>query len=758
MRLTRITKLKLRVFRDFAWPKNLHPFARFNLIYGWNGCGKTTLAWLLSHVEGKEALNEGDVELEFDGRVRVKGTSFASNTLPQVRVFNRDFINSTLAQTSGIAPIYFFGKDSVDKQAQVDVLKKELADLQAEVGKGDAKKRSAEKDFDDFCVAKGKLIKELLTTANSPSYNNYDKRRFRRAVEALDAQSAAAAMLTDDEKARLRSQKDAQPKPNIDKIAAPSIDLGALTREVDALISRSVVAQTLDELTSNSRLAAWVQEGLVLHSGEHASDTCRFCLQPFQTTRRTALEAHFNDAFARFQQELDVLLKKLKSSKQALGSLSLPDVSRFYESLASDALASSQKVSEACAEVQTAIDALIACVAEKRDQPFAPAPAAKKVRGSTPPSLTGAVAELNAIIEKHNQISAQFKASVDEACKMLEASYVAEAQAEFAERSNSVTTSTTALEAVKTQFQSVQVRIEELERDILEHRRAADELTAELRAYLGRDELRFETKGNGYALTRNGEYVAHLSEGERTAIAFLYFLKSLKDKSFDLKNGIVVIDDPVSSLDDNALFSAFGYMKERTKEAGQLFIFTHNFSFFRLVKNWFLYLSKYGESVQCFQLRSRRHTDGSRSSELGRLDPLLKKFESEYQYLFKRVHTEANRDDIEELEHHYGLPNVARRLLEAFLAFRFPEMSGDLYRRLDRVPFDNAKKTRILRLLNTYSHVDAIPDPGHDLSLLSETQPVLRDVLELMETADKDHYVGLVKAVTRSSAGEQGEA
>ena len=758
MKLTRITKLKLRVFRDFAWPKGLHPFARFNLIYGWNGCGKTTLAWLLSHIERKVVLNEGDVELEFDGPNRVKGTAFSSATLPQVRVFNRDFINSTLAKTNGIAPIYFFGKDSVEKLAQVEELKKELADIQDELRKAEAKKRSAEKDLDDFCVAKAKLIKELLTTANNPSYISYDKRRFKLAVAALDTQSAAAAMLTDDEKARLRSQKDAQPKPNIDKIAAPAIDLGALTREVDALISRSVVAQTLDELTSNSRLAAWVQEGLVLHSGEHASDTCRFCLQPFQTTRRTALEAHFNDAFARFQQELDVLLKKLKSSKQALGSLSLPDVSRFYESLASDALASSQKVSEACAEVQTAIDALIACVAEKRDQPFAPAPAATKVRGSTPPSLTGAVAELNAIIEKHNQISAQFKTSVDDACKKLEASYVAEAQAEFAERSDAVKTAAAALEAVNTKFRIVQERIEELERDILEHHRAADELTAELRAYLGRDELRFETKGNGYALTRNGEYVAHLSEGERTAIAFLYFLKSLQDKSFDLKNGIVVIDDPVSSLDDNALFSAFGYMKERTKEAGQLFIFTHNFSFFRLVKSWFRYLPGKERSVRYFQLRSRRHTDGSRSSELGRLDPLLERYESEYQYLFKRVYEEAHRDDVVELEHHYGLPNVARRLLEAFLAFRFPEMSGELYRRLERVSFDNAKKTRILRLLNTYSHAGAISDPEHDLSLLAETQPVLRDVLELMEAVDKDHYDGLIKAVTRSSAEEQGEA
>src|SRR5690606_6936163 len=584
---------------------------------------------------------------------------------------------------------------------------------------------------------KAKLIKELLTTANNPSYNNYDKRNFSRAVEALDAQGAAAAMLTDEEKARLRSQKDAQPKPTIDKVAAPSVDLDALTREVDALVSRSVVAQTLDELTRNSRLAAWVQEGLLLHSGEHASDTCRFCLQPLQAPRRAALEAHFNDAFARFQQDLAGFLKKLESIKQKLGAVSVPDVSRFYEALAADASSASQKVSSACAEAQTAIEALIARVEAKRDQPFAPAVTAATASGSSRSSLADTVTEFNAVIEKHNQISAQFKASVDEACKKLEASYVAEAQAEFAQRSVAVKTATAALETVNKRYADVQAKIEELERDILEHRRAADELTAELRAYLGRDELRFEPKGTGYALTRNGEYVQHLSEGERTAIAFLYFLKSLQDKSFDLKNGIVVIDDPVSSLDDNALFSAFGYMKERTKEAGQLFIFTHSFSFFRLVKNWFHYLPGQRKKqiedrpARFFLLRSRRHADGSRTSELGHLDRLLEEHESEYQFLFKRVYQEANRNDVVELEHHYGLPNVARRLLEAFLAFRFPDMSGDLQPRLDRVSFDNAKKTRILRLLNTYSHARAISHPEHDLSLLAETQPVLREVLEL---------------------------
>ena len=95
-------------------------------------------------------------------------------------------------------------------------------------------------------------------------------------------------------------------------------------------------------------------------------------------------------------------------------------------------------------------------------------------------------------------------------------------------------------------------------------------MNADICSYLGRGELTFEIQGSGYQISRNGTPAKNLSEGERTAIAFLYFLKSLGDKSFSLKDGIVVIDDPVSSLDSNALFHAFGFMKGRTKDAGQL--------------------------------------------------------------------------------------------------------------------------------------------------------------------------------------------
>jgi len=74
-----------------------------------------------------------------------------------------------------------------------------------------------------------------------------------------------------------------------------------------------------------------------------------------------------------------------------------------------------------------------------------------------------------------------------------------------------------------------------------------------------------------------------LSEGERTAIGFVYFVTQLKDENFDPEKGIVVVDDPISSLDANSQFQAFSFLKTATNQAGQLFLFTHNFDFLKLI-------------------------------------------------------------------------------------------------------------------------------------------------------------------------------
>jgi len=302
--------------------------------------------------------------------------------------------------------------------------------------------------------------------------------------------------------------------------------------------------------------------------------------------------------------------------------------------------------------------------------------------------------------------------------------------------------------------------IDRLEREIVEHRLPAEELNEEFRKYLGHGELRLEVRETGYTITRGGVPAQALSEGEITATALLYFLKSLQDKSFDLARGIVVLDDPVSSLDANALYLAFGFIQERTKDAGQMFILTHNFSFFRQVRNWFHHLKGQNKRdinqrpARFFMLDCSRDENG-RYAAIRWLEPLLERYDSEYHYLFARVYRASTETGPTGLEKNYVFPNIARRILEAFLAFRQPQASRELWQKVQAVPFDEAKKLRILRFLHTHSHSSGMGEPEHDLSVLAEGPAVLKDLLELIESEDAAHYSAMVQLVAPpSDAGD----
>ncbi|MGH2569038.1 MAG: AAA family ATPase, partial [Bacteroidota bacterium] len=371
---------------------------------------------------------------------------------------------------------------------------------------------------------------------------------------------------------------------------------------------------------------------------------------------------------------------------------------------------------------------------------------------SIPQFDTEVLVRLNQIVRQHNQASDDFQARTNTARQRLEAAYVAEGLEEFQRLGSAIQGFDYSTQKEDTEIIRLTSEIARLEREIVEHRRPAEELNEDLRKYLGHNELQLETKDTGYSITRNGIPAQSLSEGETTAIALLYFLKSLEDRRFDLSKGVVVLDDPVSSLDANALYLAFGFIRQRTQNAAQLFIFTHNFTFFRQVRNWFHHLKRQN-SKDVSQRPARFYMldcvlDGDhRCSNLRPLDPLLEQYESEYHYLFARIYHEAKASTPAALEHSYILPNMARRLLEAFLAFRKPQVAGELWQKMNDVKFDEAKKLRILRFLHTHSHGDAIGEPEHDPSLLAEARPVLNNLLELIGHQDPDHFSAMVRLV-----------
>ena len=124
---------------------------------------------------------------------------------------------------------------------------------------------------------------------------------------------------------------------------------------------------------------------------------------------------------------------------------------------------------------------------------------------------------------------------------------------------------------------------------------------------------------------------------------------------------------------------------------------------------------------------------------------MLWEYESEYHYLFKVVNESAQAGGGVALETYYGLPNIARRLLEAFLSFRYPNQAG-LRQQLDRLKCDAAVRSRVVRFVHTYSH-EAAAAEEHDPTILAEAPAVLAEILMLIQAADPGHYDEMMQLI-----------
>ncbi|WP_165482564.1 AAA family ATPase [Legionella bozemanae] len=746
MVIDRINKIKShRIFREFLWPQNLPNFKEKNLFYGWNGTGKSTLSNLFRSIEKRTVILEGEVEFHISGN-KVDGSTLSKlQKLPPVRVFNKDFIADNVFTSHGaVSPIFFLGEENIEKQKQVEKLKGDLELAKKKAYEKKTEKHQLEKVFDDFKKERSKSIKDLLSSSGGNNlYNNYDKRSFQiKCDELLNLTSSEQKekILGESDLDAQKKKKESSPLDKLPLIKFNYPDTQKLTNQVVALLKKTVVSSVIETLKNDQELSGWVKTGLAKHKKAHSND-CLFCGQTLPDGRIRELDAHFNDEYNAFIAEIESHCSIVESAIDSLKSCPIPNRLALYDHLKNEFDAHCQDLTNEIYRVNEYLETLLTHLKDKAKKPF------QSIEGSFD-LVTGNVSvifDLNEVISKHNQETDDFQTAIIAARTAIEESVVVQSLVEYQQKKKAVNIAASDHQLTTDKIAALEKEIYDVEKDIEEHRRPANELNADIRSYLGRDELSFEIQGNGYQINRNGTPATNLSEGEKTAIAFLYFLKSLSDKSFSLKDGIVVIDDPVSSLDSNALFYAFGFMKERTKDAGQLFILTHNHSFFRQVKNWFNHLPNQNKkNVDLkpgrFYMLISNEDGGSRSSYITVLDRLLHEYESEYHYLFSLVFEAANYEKNEDLLKNYHLTNIARRLLEAFLAFRQPSKTGDLRQQLDLIDFDIAKKTRILRFLHTYSHAEQISDPEHDPSILIETKQVLNDLLCLIENEDKRHF------------------
>nr|ABP35932.1 hypothetical protein [Helicobacter pylori]CAP16744.1 hypothetical protein [Helicobacter pylori] len=164
-----------------------------------------------------------------------------------------------------------------------------------------------------------------------------------------------------------------------------------------------------------------------------------------------------------------------------------------------------------------------------------------------------------------------------------------------------------------------------------------------------------------------------LSDGEKTTLAFAYFLARLKlfYKKEDLKKLVVVIDDPISSLDEQRIYNTSDIVSKINQElAGealkdedkvQVFVLTHNHTFMARLINM---VSKH---ARYFQLERNQN-----QLKIVCKNEVVGYFDTFYLLLFKEVYEFAKKEKVQDdFKEAINYGNKVRILLESFLKINF---------------------------------------------------------------------------------------
>ncbi|MDQ5953198.1 MAG: hypothetical protein QG551_426, partial [Patescibacteria group bacterium] len=724
------------------------------------GSGKTTLSKLFDALENGSHAGYPDLEYE----VQNESSTKFQQTQPfnqKVRVFNQDYIENNLKIREGRAKsiTLILGDASKEVLEETERLELELASKNSELAKENVQLENKGK-------TRGKTFTEIAKTIYVAIVGGATRNYRKDNAESDFALLTVKNLLVDEELESLSITVKQLQKPLIDPLKEIEYEfikdeekvkldkaVDDLLKEAKLFIGQQVESIVIERLRDNPNISDWVETGLKVQH-DHSSQNCEFCGQKIPEVRLQELAKHFNEADKTLKTNIDNLIAKVSTIKEAVKfTQTTPDVARFYEDLAEEYIKATSIFSKEAEDLLIELEKVSFALKYKKSKTTEATVFELFIDTS---KFTNNFVVVNTFIHSHNKKTADFESSKQEATQKIKNHYLSTIFDEVKALEKEMVGHETKINALTNGDPSTpkDMGILKLRQGIADNRakissthKACADITKSLNTFLGRQELVFEphkTKsldenGNqveiedGYIIKRNNKVVTHLSEGEKTAIAFVYFTIHLNDPAFNKDKDIVVIDDPISSLDSNSIFQAFSFLKNSVKDIQQVFILTHNYDFLRLVLNWMKHPAVKRDS--CFYMIKNKDSSTERVAFLDELDRDLQNFESEYNYLFKLLHEFQTDGTIASV---YHMPNISRKVLETFLMFRVPN-SNNIYDKLEYLKplFDEMKITAIYKFTNDQSHITG---KGFDPSLIPETQKVVKYLLEFIEVTFPDHY------------------
>jgi wobble nucleotide-excising tRNase len=735
---------------------------RRTVIYGRNGSGKTTLSEIL-----RLALSGGDTDgVTVSASIRqANSTSSArlgSREFPwSILVYNRFYVqeslNLFLEGSAGSPTILKLGATNVAATLELESVRASLTVLgqRREALVGLRRALVAERDGREKEV-KSDVISALA--ASDPSYYNSTRFQVTRAKALLRDAAAIQLSPTDLERETVVA-KSAIVQPISPPAPWPSTSVGLKDVINDELLGVEVESQAVPRLTESAAVANWVEKGLGLHN---EGDVCEFCQQGVISGELLNLYArHFSEALEALRVRLQEAKIYLNGVRDAIDAwlLALPSTDSLLIDFREAIQLESRSLAGVGARIQAQIDEAVSLIERRLADPLKPLAAEDQLASDFIVADTSAFEHLVAENNSACLVQVERKKAAQGA---VEQHYGAASRSFYAARENRIVLAERANHTLDKREASLRTRAQVLEESQQDTGRMAMEIDADLREHFGHGHLKITVSedGKGYLVKRGKKTAKRLSEGERNAIAFAYFLRSLEGEGVDPDKSIVVIDDPVTSMDKESMFAGFALAEERTKSFAQVIILTHDYEYFRLQLGARANARQKSEArIKANDSSERAYpavsvleilatvdpVSGNRTSSLRQMPPSLVRHPSEYHYLFLKV-AEAVRDG-----DHAALPllgNAARRLLEGFTSFRAP--SGDNFQqKVDSIKkassIDEVLARRVVKFLHGQSHREE-PRPSAALDFPSiETE--LKSALQFIQKADADHFTEMCKAV-----------
>jgi len=540
--IERMDKIKnFGIFKNFKWNSNIPNFAQYNLIYGWNYSGKTTLSRIFRCVELKELHSDfqnAEFELIDDQNNKIIHDQLGESSY-QFRVFNTDFVKENLHWDSQEAePIFILGKKDIELQKQIESIKQEITNLTEE------NKEEERSELNTGLQNKLTDKARELDRIRPP----YDKRGLKSSLEKIKSDTEKYC-LTEESVRELLATLKSSPKDKLSEISVEVLGQNNL-EEIEEILDRTVVSQTIEKLKNNPELNDWVRKGLDLHK---AKERCEFCGSPLPEDLLEKYEKHFSEEYENLINELNTSIKNLGKYKI---SIPFPDEKRLHPQLETQYKDVQAKFEQCIKKYNENIVELIRLLEEKIKNPF------KKFAERLIPfegkSINENLEKLNEILRKHNSLSDNFKSEQERAFKKLELHYACEFN-----KKNEYFDALKRLEKLKQEIDQKSKDIEKkrgeirnIESQLSDIAKAADKINQYLRSMFGKEHIKIEAADkNKFKILRDGYDAKNLSSGEKTAVSFSYFLTRLEDKETDISTAVVFIDDPISSLDSNHLYN-----------------------------------------------------------------------------------------------------------------------------------------------------------------------------------------------------------